>query len=50
MTTGAVTAADYLKRAAALNNVTPSLIEYIRKYLRRVAAQPDIVFVPPAAL
>ncbi len=50
MVTGALTAADYLKQAAAMSSVTPSLIEYVRKYLRRVDAQPDLAFVPPAAL
>lgn len=48
MLTGAVTAADYLKRAAAMREVTPSLIEYLRKYLRRVELQPDFAFVPPS--
>jgi hypothetical protein len=50
MTTGALTAADYLKQAAAMRSVTPDLIEYIRRYLRRVAVQPSLAFVPPAAL
>lgn len=50
MVTGALTAADYLKQAAAMNHVTASLLDYIRKYLRRVEVQPDLVFVPPAAL
>lgn len=48
MVTGALTAADYLKQAAAMSSVTPGLIEYIRKYLRRVDRQPDFAFVPPA--
>lgn len=50
MVTGAVTAADYLKQAAAMRGVTQSLIEYIRKYFRRVELQPDLAFVPPSAL
>jgi len=50
MVTGAVTAADYLKQAAAMSNVTPTLIDYIRQYFRRVDVQPDLAFVPPAAL
>jgi tetratricopeptide (TPR) repeat protein len=50
MVTGAVTAADYLKQAAAMSNVTSNLIGYIRRYLRQVAAQPDLVFVPPQSL
>jgi tetratricopeptide (TPR) repeat protein len=50
MITGALTAVDYLKQAAAMSSVTPDLIEYIRRYLRRVDVQPGIVFVPPVAL
>jgi tetratricopeptide (TPR) repeat protein len=50
MVTGAVTAADYLKQAAATKSVTQSLIDYIRRYFRRVDFQPDLAFVPPAAL
>jgi tetratricopeptide (TPR) repeat protein len=50
MVTGALAAADYLKQAAAMSRVTPTLIEYTRKYLRRVDLQPDLVFVPPAAM
>ncbi|HEX6087387.1 MAG TPA: hypothetical protein VF266_22840, partial [Thermoanaerobaculia bacterium] len=50
MVTGALTAADYLKQAAALRGVTSSLIEYVRRYLRRVEFQPDLNFVPPEAL
>lgn len=47
---GAITAAAYLKEAAAMSSVTSSLIDYIRKYLRRVDVQPDLVFVPPRPL
>jgi tetratricopeptide (TPR) repeat protein len=50
MVTGALTAADYLKQSAILENVTPGLIEYIRRYFRRVDLQPDLAFVPPEAL
>lgn len=50
MVTGALTAADYLRQAAAMSAVTPSLIDYIRRYFRRVDQQPDLAFVPPAAL
>jgi hypothetical protein len=50
MVTGALTAADYLKQAAAMQNVTPTLLDYIRRYLRRVELQPDLAFVPPTAL
>jgi tetratricopeptide (TPR) repeat protein len=50
MVTGAVTAADYLKQAAAMSNITPSLIDYIRKYFLRVDVEPDLAFVPPGSL
>ena len=50
MFTGALTAADYLKAAAAMSRVTPTLIDYIRSYFRRVDAQPDLAFVPPQSL
>lgn len=45
--TGALTAADYLKQAAASRRINPSLIDYVRKYLRLVQIQPEIAFVPP---
>lgn len=48
--TGALTAADYLKQAAAMERVTPSLIDYVRRYFRRAELQPDLTFVPPQAL
>ena len=50
MVTGALTAADYLKQAATMSSVTPSLIDYVRKYFRRVDLQPDLAFTPPGAL
>jgi tetratricopeptide (TPR) repeat protein len=50
MVTGALTAADYLKQAAAIHGVTPSLLDYIRRYLRLVDVQPDLAFVPPGTL
>ena len=50
MLTGALTAADYLKRAAAMRAVTPGIIDYVRKYLRRVEVEPDFSFVAPAPL
>lgn len=50
MVTGALTAADYLKTAAAMSKVTPTLIDYVRSYFRRVDAQPDLAFVPPQTL
>lgn len=49
MFTGAYAAANHLKQAAAMQDVTPGLLEYLRRYLRRVEAQPDFAFVPPAA-
>ena len=50
MVSGALTAADYLKQAAASKGVTLSLIEYVRRYFRRVESQPELAFVPPEAL
>lgn len=50
MVTGALTAADYLKQAAAVQTVTPSLIDYVRRYLRAAELQPDLAFVPPSSL
>lgn len=50
MISGAWTAVAYLKQAAALSSVTPGLIDYVRRYLRRVDVQPDLVFVPPGPL
>lgn len=50
MISGALTAADYLKQAASMRTVTPSLIDYIRRYLRRVAVQQDLLFIPPPSL
>jgi tetratricopeptide (TPR) repeat protein len=47
MVTGALTAADYLKHAAAMESVTPTLIEHIRRYFRRVELEPDLAFVTP---
>ena len=49
MLTGALSAANYLRHAAAMKTVTPSLLDYVRRYFRRVDLQPDFVFVPPAA-
>jgi hypothetical protein len=48
MLTGAVVAANWLKQAAAARRVTPSILDAIRRYLRRVDLQPDFAFVPPA--
>ena len=47
MVTGALTAADYLKRSAAMQSLSPGIIDYIRRYLRRVEVEPDFAFVPP---
>jgi hypothetical protein len=47
MVTGALTAADYLKQAAAMQAVTPPLIDYVRRYFRRVQIEPDFAFLPP---
>jgi len=49
MLTGALSAANYLRHAAAMKTVTPSLLDYVRRYFRRVDLQPDFAFVPPAA-
>jgi tetratricopeptide (TPR) repeat protein len=49
MFTGALTAAKYLKHAASMDAVTPTLLDYLRRYFRRVESQPDFAFVPPAA-
>jgi tetratricopeptide (TPR) repeat protein len=48
--TGALTAADYLKQASAMERVTPSLIDYVRRFFRRAELQPGLAFVPPQAL
>ena len=50
MVTDALAAADYLKQAAAMQTVTPSLIDYVRRYLRAAELQPDLAFVPPSSL
>lgn len=47
MVTGALTAADHLHQAAALQTITPSLIDYVRRYFRRVQIEPDLAFLPP---
>lgn len=49
MLTGALTAAAYLKEAAALGRVTPQLLTHVRRYLRNVELQPDLAFAPPSA-
>jgi tetratricopeptide (TPR) repeat protein len=49
MLTGAFAAASYLRQAAAMQDVTPDLLHYLRGYFRRVEVQPDFAFAPPAA-
>lgn len=48
MLTGAITAADYLEEAAAMRKLTPGVIDYVRRYLRRVDFEPDFAFAPPS--
>jgi tetratricopeptide (TPR) repeat protein len=48
MLTGALAAANYLKQAASMRAVTPALLDYLRRYFRRVEMQPDFAFVPPS--
>lgn len=47
MVTGALTAADYLKQSAAIESVSPRVIDYIRRYFRRLEVEPELAFVPP---
>jgi len=47
MVTGALTAADYLNQSAAMQSVSPSVIDYIRRYFRRLEVEPELAFVPP---
>ena len=47
MITGALTAADYLKQSVAMQSVSPSVIDYIRRYFRRLEVEPELAFVPP---
>ena len=49
MLTGALAAASFLRQAASIGAVTPTLLDYLRGYLRRVEFQPDFAFVPPTA-
>lgn len=48
MLTGAVVAANWLKHAAVAKRVTPSILDAVGRYLRRVDLQADFAFVPPA--
>jgi tetratricopeptide (TPR) repeat protein len=45
--TGALTALAYLKEAAAKRQLTPDALKAVRKYLRRVEREPDLLFAPP---
>jgi tetratricopeptide (TPR) repeat protein len=45
--TGALTALAYMKEAAAKRQLTPEALKVLRKYLRRVDREPDLLFVPP---
>ncbi len=47
MLTSALTAIAYIKDAAASETLTKSGIDAVRKFLRRVERQPDLLFVPP---
>lgn len=50
MLTGALTAANWLRHAARMKSVTPSILDYLRSYLKRVDVQPDFAFIPPPRL
>lgn len=50
MLTGAITAANWLRHAARMKSITPTMLDAVRRYLRRVDLQPDFSFVPPTAL
>ena len=47
MLTGALTAAAYLREAAANRTLTPTLIEHVRQYLTELERAPELRFVPP---
>lgn len=46
MMTGAMTAAAFLKDAAAARSLTPRLIDHVRKYLAELARTPTLAFAP----
>ena len=50
MLTGAIAAANWLRQAAAMRAVTPSILDAIRRYFRRVSIIPDAVFTPPVQI
>jgi KaiC/GvpD/RAD55 family RecA-like ATPase len=45
--TGALTALAYLKEATASRRVSPAVIDGVRRFLRRVERQPELLFIPP---
>ena len=47
MITGCLTAMAYLKEAAAAGRLTPTGVNAVRAYVRRVDRHPDLVFEPP---
>ncbi|HEV2721512.1 MAG TPA: hypothetical protein VG323_15935 [Thermoanaerobaculia bacterium] len=47
MLTGALTALAYVKEGAAAQTLTPEHLEAVRTFLRQVARQPNLLFVPP---
>lgn len=47
MLTGAVTAAAFLREAAAKRTITPKHIAYVREYLSALDRSPDLIFPPP---
>lgn len=50
MLTGALTAANWLRHAARMKALTPSILDVLRRYFKRVSVQPDFVFLPPVQL
>jgi hypothetical protein len=47
MLTGAMTAAAFLKEAAAQRTIKREHITHVRRYLDALDRSPDVVFVPP---
>jgi tetratricopeptide (TPR) repeat protein len=48
MLTGAVTAAAFLKEAAAKRRIVREDVKHVRRYLDALNRQPDLVFIPPS--
>jgi hypothetical protein len=44
---GALTAAAYLKEAAATHRLTSAAIHHVRVFLNRAERRPNLVFLPP---